>query len=451
MQNLQFAGYEFDRIVFMEWTQKIAIAVAIVAVTWLCAKAAKWAFARMVDRIGFFRRGTATGESVGMSLGKIVSLLIWLFGLIAVLQQLGFDRVITPVQGLLGNFIGYIDNIVFAAAIFFIGSMIARIVRDLVETFLGTVNLDKWANMGGVEAVTGNSAISKTIGTIIYVLVIIPVAIAALQMLEISSITEPAMNLLNMVFKAIPLIIGACLLLGLGYVISRWIAGLIADLLPNLGADRAIAELGILPEGRTASGVIGAIVTIAIMIFFAIAATNLLGFPQLTDMLETILGQAGNVVFGAVLIAIGVLIARIIANLISETTGTGIAANVTYWITVGLFIFIGLKQMQIGGMIVDYAFLALAVGAAVAFALAFGLGGRDAAAKLLSDMRSPVMSSTANRKPMASLKAESIKRPVEPKAAPTLKAAAMKTKRAAKPTTKAATKTATKPRTPKGK
>ena len=417
MGTIQIAGYEFDQSLFMEWAEKIFFAVAIVVITWALAKAAKWAFAKMVDQISFLQRDTSSGESVGMALGRIVSLLVWLFGLLAVLQQLGFDSVITPVQGLLGNFIGYVDNIVFAAAIFFIGSMIARIVRDLVETALSTVNFDKWANHGGVEAVTGNSAISKTIGTIVYVLVIIPVAIAALQMLEISAITEPAMNLLNMVFKAIPLIIGACLLLGLGFVISRWVAGLIRDILPSLGADRAINELGILPAGRDASGVIAAIVTIAIMVFFAIAATNMLGFPQLTNILETVLAQAGNVVFGAVLIAFGVLIANILRNLIADATGPGIASNVTYWITVGLFVFIGLKQMAIGGMIVDYAFGALAIGAAVAFALAFGLGGRDAAGQALKDLRAPVPApKPAAPKPVAPLAAKTVKRAVVAKA-----------------------------------
>jgi Conserved TM helix len=417
MGNLQIAGYQFDQAVFMEWAEKILYAAVIIAITWALAKAAKWAFARMVDQITFLQRGTSNGESVGMALGKIVSLLVWLIGLIMVLQQLGFDSAITPVQGLLSNFISYLDNIVFAAAIFFIGSMIARIVRDLVVTALSTVDFDKWANRGGVEAVTGNSAITKTIGTIVYVLVIIPVAIAALQMLEISAITEPAMNLLNMVFKAIPLIIGACLLLGLGYVISRWIAGLIRDLLPSLGADRAIDELGILPVGRSASGVIATIVTIAIMVFFAIAATNMLGFPQLTNILQAVLEQAGNVVFGAVLIALGVLIANILRNLIADATGPGIASNVTYWITVGLFVFIGLKQMAIGGLIVDYAFGALAIGAAVAFALAFGLGGRDAAAQMLQDLRAPA-APPPPPKPVASLATTTVKRTPARRAAP---------------------------------
>lgn len=402
MGELQIAGYAFDQALAMEWAEKIFFALLIVIVTWALAKAAKWAFARMVDRISFFQRGTATGESVGMSLGKIVSLLIWLFGLLAVLQQLGFDSVITPVQGLLGNFIAYADNFVFAGIIFFVGSIIARIFRDLVETTLATINFDKWANMGGVDALTGNSAISKTIGTIAYVSVLIPVAIAALQVLEISAITGPATNFLNTALSAIWPIIGACFLLGIGYVTARWISGILADILPNLGADRAIAELGLLPEGRTASGVIGTIVSIAVMIFFAIAATDILEFPQLTGILQTVLGQAGNVVFGAVLIAVGVLIANVLRNLVTDTAGTGIATSIIYWVTVGLFVFIGLKQMHIGGMIVDYAFGALAVGAAVAFALAFGLGGRDAAARVLSDMRdNPPAAPKAPAKPAA--------------------------------------------------
>jgi hypothetical protein len=408
MDSFQIAGYAFDKVLFMEWAEKIFFALIILGITWALAKAAKWTFAKMVDQIPFLQRGTSSGESVGMALGKIVSLLVWLLGLLAVLQQLGFDSVITPVQGLLTNFIGYLDNVVFAAAIFFIGSMIAGIARDLVETALGAVDFDKWANKGGVEAITGNNAITKTLGTIVYVLVIIPVAIAALQMLEISAITEPAMNLLNMVFKSIPLILVACILLGLGYVISRWIAGLIRDLLPSLGADRAIDELGLLPAGRSASGVIATIVTIAIMVFFAIEATNVLGFSQITNILHAVLNQAGNVVFGAVLIALGVLIANILRNLIADATGAGIASNVTYWITTGLFVFIGLKQMQIGGMIVDYAFGALAIGAAVAFALAFGLGGRDAAARMLSDLRAPA--APAAKKPVASLAPKTVKR-----------------------------------------
>lgn len=386
MENLQIMGYAFDSEVALEWGTTLAMVVGILLVTWIVAKIAKWSFARLVDRVSILQRAGGDGESIGSSLGRIVSLVIWLVGLIAVLQTLGFNSVITPIQGLIDNMVAYVPKLIGAAVLFFVGLSVARIIKEIVETALGAVNLDKWANKGGVEEVTGNSAITKTVGTVVFVLIIIPIAIAALDVLGIPSITDPAKSMLDMVLSAVPTIIGASVLLGLGYLIARWVSGLLEDLLPSLGADRAIGALGIMPEGRSASGVISTIVSIAIMIFFAIAATKMLGFEQITALLDTVLKQAGSVVFGAVLIGVGVLLARVLKNLLTAATGEGIAGNAVYYLAIGLFVFIGLKQMSIGGLIIDYAFGALAVGAAVAFALAFGLGGRDAAGKLLSNL-----------------------------------------------------------------
>jgi hypothetical protein len=410
MENIQLMGYAFDPELAMNWGVKIAWIIAIIIGAKLLASGVSWSFAKLIDRIPLLQRAGGDGQSVGHSLGKILGLLVWLFAWILILQRLGFQSAIQPIQGLLDGIFAYVPRIVGAGLVFFIGLKVVGIVKEIVETSLGTVNLDKWAAKGGVEQLTGNSSISKTIATVIYVLLIVPVAIFALGILDVPTITVPAQSMLNMVLQAVPLIIGASLLLGLGFFIARWISNLLTTILPDLGADRAIDELGILPKGRSASGIIATIVSIAIMIFFAIAATNMLGFPQLTEMLSTVLDQAGSVVFGAVLIAFGVIIARLLSNLIEAATGEGLAPTAAYYLTIGLFIFIGIKQMNIGGPIVDYAFGALAIGSAVAFALAFGLGGREAAAKLLSDMQSqpprapaakPAAAKPAARKPVA--------------------------------------------------
>jgi hypothetical protein len=184
----------------------------------------------------------------------------------------------------------------------------------------------------------------------------------------------------------VPPIIGASLLLGIGFVIARWIGGVIDEVLPGLGFDRSVAAIGIVPEGRTASGVVATVVQVAIMLFMGIAATRLLGFPELTRVVQTVLDQGASVIFGVVLIAAGAILARVIRGLVTTAAGEGFAPSLIYWLTVGLFVFIGLKQMNIGGQIVDYAFGAIAVGSSVAFALAFGLGGRDVAARKLNDI-----------------------------------------------------------------
>ena len=380
--------YRFDQQLAMELGEKLLYAAVALLVTWLAARAAKWAFAKLVDTVDFFKRGTGNGTSLGESLGKIVSLLIWLFGLLIILNILELGGVAGPINSLLENVVDFLPNLLWAGLIFFIGMMVARIVRDLVVTTLQAVDFDKWANRGGVDNVTGNSAISKTIGTIVYVLIAIPVAIAALEQLGIESISGPASRMLEMIFSAIPNIIAAAILLGIGYLISKFVAQIAKEVLPGLGVDRALAESGLVADGTTASGIIARVAQVAIILFFAIAATRLLGFPELTNILDTVLETASKVIVGAVVIAVGFLIANLLAKLIAGDAGNSTAATIVRWATIILFVFMGLQFTELGGGIPQDVVTIIVAGIAVAGALAFGLGGREWAARKLDQMDS---------------------------------------------------------------
>lgn len=385
MQMLNMGSIDQDAL--MGYAEQAAYVAGILAVTWIVAKAVKWTFAKLVDKISFLQRGTSSGESIGSSVGKIVSGIVWIIGLIAVLDQLGLEGPIEPLQELLNNVMGFIPNLIGAGLIFFIGAMVAKIVRDIVTTAMETVNLDKWANKGGVEEVTGNTTISKTIGTIVYVLIIIPVAIAALSALRIEAISGPAISMLQMIFDAIPLVIGAGILLGLGYVISKFAANILGEVLSGLGIDRPVSELGLLPEGTTASSIIARIVQVAILLFAAIAATKMLGFPELTAIVNTVLGLGGKVVFGAVVIGVGFMLANLLAKLIGGASEGGMAGTIVKYATIVLFTFMGLNFTGVGEMITQTAFSAIVIGMSVAGALAFGLGGREWAAKQLNKIK----------------------------------------------------------------
>ena len=382
---MQIGNYRFDQDVAMEVGEKILLAVVVVLATWLLARAAKWAFAKLVDNVSFFRRATGSGSSLGESLGKIVSLLIWLFGLMVLLSVLGLGNVVGPLNTLLDSVMAFIPRLVAAGLIFFIGLMIARIVRDLVVTALQTVDFDKWANRGGVDTMTGNTAISGTIGTIVYALIVIFVAIFALDVLELESVSRPASNMLQLIFDAIPRIIGAALLLGVGYLISKFVVTLIKEVLGGLGVDRAIGATELLPDTTTATDVIARVTQIAIVLFFAIAATRLLGFPELTAILDQVLELGGRVVFGAVVIMVGFLVARLLVRMTSGAGEESLAGTIVKWATIFVFTFMGLSFMQVGDEIVRIFFSALVIGGAVAAALAFGLGGREWAGRKLEE------------------------------------------------------------------
>ena len=154
-----FDRYRFNEQLALDLGEKLLLALLALVVPWLAARAAKWAFAKLGDTVDFFRRGTGNGQSLGESLGKIVSLLIWLCGLLVILNILDLGGVSGPIDSLLQNVVAFLPNLLWAGLIFFIGMMVARIARDLVVTTLQTVDFDKWANRGGVDYVTGNPAI----------------------------------------------------------------------------------------------------------------------------------------------------------------------------------------------------------------------------------------------------------------------------------------------------
>jgi hypothetical protein len=118
---MQMGDYRFDQAVAMDIGEKLLWALLILIATWLLARAAKWAFAKLVDNVGFFRRATGSGASLGESLGRILSLLIWLFGLLAILQVFDLGGVMSPVQTLLNSVMAFVPKLIGAGLIFFIG------------------------------------------------------------------------------------------------------------------------------------------------------------------------------------------------------------------------------------------------------------------------------------------------------------------------------------------
>jgi hypothetical protein len=122
----------------------------------------------------------------------------------------------------------------------------------------------------------------------------------------------------------------------------------------------------------------------AIVAFSAIEAARLLQFVAIAEILTEVVNLAGRVLVGGVIITAGVLIADLLANAIDRSTrgADRFASDIVKWATIALATAMGLSFMGIADDIVVLAFGLTLGSAAVAAALAFGLGGRDAAARL---------------------------------------------------------------------
>ncbi len=112
-------------------------------------------------------------------------------------------------------------------------------------------------------------------------------------------------------------------------------------------------------------------------------AANRLEFTQVRDVVTLFIRFGGNIVLGATILTIGFWLANVAYNAIrrADTTQSESLASIARIAMLGLVIAMGLRAMGIADDIVNLAFL-LAFGAvAVAIALSFGLGGRDAAGR----------------------------------------------------------------------
>ena len=384
----------------MYWGPKVLIALLIIVATWLVARAVKWALQRAIARTPALQKHTpgTQNETVGHQLGTIAKLIIWLVGIMAALQFLGVGQILAPINALTLSIFEFLPRLIGAGLIFFIGLIVARIVRQLVETLLNAAHVDGLLSRigisdGGTSAPdsaatpstpTARASLARAAGILVFALIIIPVSIAALQVLGIAAISDPAINMLNQILAAIPRVLAAALWIGIAFIAAKFLKSIIEAVLPPTGFDQAIRSTGVVPATTTPSRVVGNIAMVAIILIASIEAAKQLGGGTIAVFLAQVTELGGKVIFGTLIIVAGIFLARIISGLVGSSTGEGgFGQTIVRYAIIALFTAIGLTFMGLADVIVMMAFGLILGSAAVAAALAFGLGGRDAAARVL--------------------------------------------------------------------
>ncbi len=395
------------------WGPRIALAIVILIAAHFAAKAVKWAIAKGVDRIPFFSRRDGAGPSgtkptvdVGERVGEVGYWLVWLLGLILALNTLELTAVVAPLNDMVRGFLAYLPAVVGAALIFFIGFVLATIVRRMVEATVEAVELDRRLIEAGLTHTPRGPGLARLLGILVFTLIIIPVAIAALDVLNITAISDPATAMLNNILMTIPRVIGAALIIFIAYVIGRWIMTLTEEGLKSIGFDDIISSIANAEPIRVGrekmdltpgvdtikfsafppSRMIGLAVLIGIVLFAAVEAARLLEFGAMASMLGEVLTLATRVLFGAVIIALGILLANILAAASTKEgkPSSEIISAFVRWGVIALSTAVGLRFMGLANDIIVLAFGLILGSVAVAVAIAFGVGGRDAAKKLLA-------------------------------------------------------------------
>lgn len=343
---------------------------------------------KLDDRLGG-RVGERGQVSLSKTLADTVYWLVFLLFLPAILNALALQGLLAPVQGMVNKILGFLPNIFTAAVILGVGWFFARIVKGVLSNLLMAAGADQVSERVGLAPVLGTQRLSGLLGLVVYILILIPVLIAALDALALEAITRPASNMLDAILRALPLVFAAVLILAIAYVVGRMIAGMIANLLSGLGFNAVLARMGVggQPGQAAPSEIAGYLVLVGVMLFASIEAAREMGFVMLADLVSRFTVFAGQVILGLIIFAIGMYLADLAAKTIQASRSAqagllALSARVSILVLAGAM---ALRQMGLASDIINLAFGLLLGAIAVAAALAFGLGARDIAARELGE------------------------------------------------------------------
>lgn len=356
------------------------------------------ALAKFDDRAGkYFSPREEDGKAIGPSstLGRLAFYLILLFGLPPFLEALGQTAMVLPLTNMLEKSLTFLPNIVAAVILFFIGKLVATIVREIVGNFLAASGVDGSIEKMGLGRALGSRRLSEIVASIVYFFILISISVAAIDALKITAISEPVTTTLGSLLAALPLLFVAVVVLSIGYVIARAVGRFVEAFLVNIDFDHYPERFGLTfmspGEGRKPlSAICGIVVMSIIMVLTIEQALASLQLERLSTMIGSLVAYLPSLLAGVAIVLVTLSLASYVKRLILDALGDGTQAKISALVAWSGILFLGismgLAQLGLGEDIVRIVVAATLFGAALAIGLAFGLGGQEKARKLLEQV-----------------------------------------------------------------
>jgi len=386
-----------------EYLPRLLGALLILLVAWIVASILRFIVTRALGMAKLDQRlargeppaeGAAPAEtwSLTKTLAQTAYWLVFILVLPAVFDALAIEGLRNPMSGMLDKILAYLPNVFLAGIILVVGWFVARTVQRILANLLAAIGLNRLSERIGLTKALGGKTLADLIALVVYILILIPVVIAALNALQVESITQPASAMLSRFLDAIPRLFGAALVMVVAYIVGRLLSQLTASLLESIGLDHIPARLGLgqppTDEKKASlSKACGYIVLVVVMLLAALAALQQLGFVELAAVLRRFLDFLGDVVLALVVFGLGLFLAdlayrTIRAGRFSFAISLALVARIAIIVLAAAM---ALQRIGVGENIVLAAFIAIIGMVTVAAAIAFGIGGRDLAKRRLEE------------------------------------------------------------------
>lgn len=354
----------------------IIIALLILLIGYFIARFLRNLTKSLLDKTGIDKHiKNQSSVTIADFLAKLVYFIIMILVFMIALEKLGVTQVLEPLKDMLGQFMSALPSIIVAGIIGYIGYMLATIISELVE--LGGTTIQ---NFAGKLNLKSDINLVNILKRLVFIFVFVPILIIAFEKLNMNAISDPATDMLRQFITAIPQILVATVIILLFVLGGRYLVSLLEGLLNSLKINNIAEKMNLrsITGTTNVTKIISNIVYAFIVLFGLITAFEKLGFERLNEILYSMLNIAGNVIFGLIILMIGVWIANIAANNLTKKDGNGFIGSIVRVAIIAVFLAMGLRTMGIANSIINLAFGITLGTIALTIILSFGLGGKEA-------------------------------------------------------------------------
>lgn len=293
---------------------------------------------------------------------------------------------------LLGSLISPVGSILAAVLFFVVALVVAELVKNFVVKFLKKMKLDEKLKKFGVEEEKSMKYI-ESFGTMVYLIVMLLILPSVFDVLGMNSVSDPIVSMLRSVFAFIPKIFASFVILVAGVAISEVAASALKILLVTVGTDKFLEKNG-MKTTISISGLLSAIVKWVIIIIAIVEAANALELSVLTKLGNVIVSYIPYVVSASLILVAAFIIATLVEKKMNEVGCSCVkSVKVVKIVIMVIGVFMALNQLQIAPELVNSLFVICVAAVALAFAISFGIGGRNFAENLLERLEKKLFGS----------------------------------------------------------
>ncbi|UXR86977.1 mechanosensitive ion channel [Staphylococcus felis] len=305
-------------------------------------------------------------------------------------------KIVDSFMDALNSIIGFIPNLISAIILLLVAWLIATIVKKVIVKGLGALGFEEWLQKKGlVDRQKGKSdseGLIKTFGKLAYFLIFLLFLPAVFDALKMESVSNPIRSMMQSVLNFAPRILVAVIILVIGLFIAKMLGTLVKNLLQSLNVSRFnhYINFGNDKNSIDLPVAVGWVITTIIGLFFFVQALNTVNLTVLNKIGAAIIGYLPLVVSAGIILALGLIGGNLLAKFIRKSTGNNTLAEVVKFLLIIVAVFMTLDQLNFAQSIVNVAFLLILGAIAVAFAIAFGIGGKSFAEKQLQKLSNKI-------------------------------------------------------------